>query len=48
MNNNIPAKRTPIATDQNEIVLTEPEAAQYIRMSRSYLRQDRMNGRNVW
>jgi len=27
-----------------EAILTEAEAAQYIRMSRSFLSQDRMNG----
>ena len=29
---------------ENEIVLTEIEASKYISMSRSFLRQDRMNG----
>lgn len=30
--------------EEREIVYTEEEAANYIAMSRSFLRQDRMNG----
>lgn len=30
--------------EENEKVLTELEAAKYIKMSRSFLSQDRMNG----
>lgn len=30
--------------ETNEILLTETEAAEYIRMSRSFLSKDRMNG----
>jgi hypothetical protein len=30
--------------EEKEIVYTEEEAANYIAMSRSFLRQDRMNG----
>lgn len=31
-------------TEENEVILTETEAAEYIRMSRSFLSKDRMNG----
>ncbi|HTM64599.1 MAG TPA: helix-turn-helix domain-containing protein [Gammaproteobacteria bacterium] len=48
MNNHIPSSAlksevTP-EIDNKEIILTEAEAAQYIRMSRSFLSKDRMNG----
>jgi hypothetical protein len=42
---NIPA--TNFTETLDEQILTEIEAAQYIRMSRSFLRQDRMNGYRV-
>lgn len=31
----------------NKVTLTEKEAAEYIGMSRGYLRQDRMNGYRI-
>ncbi len=34
-----------MSVSPNNRALTEREAAQYIAMSRSFLRQDRMNGR---
>lgn len=44
MNNYTTSNITLHNTDANEILLTEMEATQYIRMSRSFLSQDRMNG----
>jgi len=44
MNNYIPAKNVSSYIEENEIILTEAEAAKYIRMSRSFLSKDRMNG----
>ena len=34
-----------MGTDIQQKALTEAQAAQYVAMSRSYLRQDRMNGK---
>lgn len=44
MNNYIPSKVSLPAIEENEKILTEIEAAEYIRMSRSFLSKDRMNG----
>ena len=46
MNNQLLAKRSS-SEPENEIILTESEAAEYIRMSRSFLSKDRMNGYRV-
>lgn len=43
MANHISAK-TELRIEENEKILTEIEAAEYIRMSRSFLSKDRMNG----
>ena len=44
MDNNKPTFKSPLAINDDEIVLTEAEAAEYIRMSKSFLSKDRMNG----
>ena len=44
MSNHTPTLMSPLAIDDDEIVLTETEAAEYIRMSKSFLSKDRMNG----
>lgn len=46
MNNNSlqPTARYYSSQDNNEVLLTETEAAEYIRMSKSFLSKDRMNG----
>jgi hypothetical protein len=38
---------SPLAIEDDEIVLTEKEAVEYIRMSKSFLSKDRMNGYRV-
>lgn len=40
----IPARNLLPEINEKEILLTETEAAEYIRMSRSFLSKDRMNG----
>lgn len=47
MNNYIPAINQHPTIEENEIIFTEMEAAEYIRMSRSFLSKDRMNGYRV-
>ncbi len=44
MNNNIATTNNPSKTEQDEILLTEIETSEYIRMSRSFLRHDRADG----
>jgi hypothetical protein len=40
----IPTINQPQKTEEHEIVFTEIEAAEYIRISQSFLSKDRMNG----
>ena len=47
MTTHTPSKMSPLAIEDDEIVLTEKEAAEYIRMSKSFLSKDRMNGYRV-
>ena len=47
MKNLTPFKKPLPETEENESILTEVEAAEYIRMSRSFLAKDRMNGYRI-
>lgn len=47
MTNNLPPSINLSELEKREIILTEIETSEYIRMSRSFLRHDRANGYRV-
>ena len=44
MNNNFSNALSCYSSEESEVLLTESEDANYIRMSKSFLSKDRMNG----